>query len=106
MATRRDYYSWLFQALHYTVYVVVCLGKIANFCSFHLKLGHICTIFNMECMEWRPYSAYRKMNFAQNFDNGHKKGLSNVNVRLSFCKCKIGNLETLYSSMKNSGQEL
>ena len=22
-----------------------------------------------------PYSAYRKMNFAQNFDNGHKKGL-------------------------------
>ena len=51
MATRRDYHSWLFQALYYTVYVVVCLGKIANFCSFHLKLGHICTIFNMECME-------------------------------------------------------
>ena len=50
-------------------------GKIANFCSFYLKLGHICTILNMECMEWRPYSAYRKMNFTQNFDNGHKRGL-------------------------------
>ena len=73
MATRGDYYSWLFQAFYYTVYVVVCLGKIANFCSFHLKLGYMCTIFNMECMEWRPYSAYRKMNFTQNFDNGHKR---------------------------------
>ena len=76
MATTGDYHSWPFQALYYTVYVVVCLEKIANFCSFHLKLGHICTIFTMECMEWRPYSAYRKMNFTQNFDNGHKRGLS------------------------------
>ena len=75
MATRGDYYSWLSQAFYFTVYVVVCLGKIAIFYSFHLELGQICTIFNMERIEWRPYSADRKMNFTQNFDNGHKKGL-------------------------------
>ena len=47
LATLREYYRKLFQALYFTVCIVANVGKIRTLSNLYLKLGQMCNTFNL-----------------------------------------------------------